>query len=136
MEELYEAGRRYGIRLAQPFCDLDVLALRYRARPEDLDRGGRPKGIVREAVGRRFPLQGLIHERAATGRNLFTELVSRDVAPRLLHSVGVAALGELGIVDPARFEAAVARGAGSRDQRSASRIWDTLILERWGRAHS
>ena len=56
MEEIYEAARRSGVRLVHPFCDLDVLALRYRARTQRSRPWRPPEG--HRAGGTRAPLPG------------------------------------------------------------------------------
>jgi hypothetical protein len=135
MEEIYEAARRSGVKLAHPFCDLDLLALRYRARTEDLDRDGRPKGIVREALERRFPSGSLTTERRGVVSKLFAELVTRE-APQLLRRLGgITALADLGVVDPSAFEQASGGSSGKAARDHASVVWDALILEAWLRKH-
>jgi asparagine synthase (glutamine-hydrolysing) len=136
MEEIFEAARRSGIRLVHPFCDLDLIALRYRVRPEDLNRGGRPKGIVREALDRRFPVCGSATQKKVAAANFFVDLVCRE-GPLLLKRLGrMTALAELGVVDPVRFETDFDQMAGNRDPRHVARIWDVLTLESWLRSHA
>jgi hypothetical protein len=136
MEEIFEAARRSGVRLAHPFCDLDLIALRYRARPEDLNRGGRPKGIVREALDRRFPNCVLAPQRQVAAADFFADLVCRE-GPLVLKRLGrMTALAELGVVDPVQFETDFDQIAGNRDPRHVARVWDVLILESWLRSHA
>jgi asparagine synthetase B (glutamine-hydrolysing) len=131
MEEIYEAARRSGVRLVHPFCDLDLLALRYRARSEDLNLDGRPKGIVREAVERRYPGKDLTVEARTIGGNVFVDGVGRE-GPRLLRTLGgIIALADLGVVEPSVFEQETAAPARRADPHDAARIWDALVLEAW-----
>jgi asparagine synthase (glutamine-hydrolysing) len=135
MEELFEAARRSGIRLVHPFFDQDLIALRYRALPEDLDRGGRPKGIVREALDRRFPVCGSTTQKKVAVANVFADLMCRE-GPLALKQLGrITALAEFGVVDPVRFEIDFDQIVENRDPRHVARVWDVLILESWLRSH-
>jgi asparagine synthase (glutamine-hydrolysing) len=135
MEELFEASRRSGVSLVHPFFDTDVLALRYRIRPEDLNRGGRPKGLLREVLDGRFPDGGLGAEKTEAVSYFWEDLVSRP-GPLVRKRLGrMTALSELGIVDPVGFEADLDQMAGNRDPRHITRIWNVLNLETWLRSH-
>jgi Asparagine synthase/Glutamine amidotransferase domain len=136
MEEIFEAARRSGIRLVHPFCDLDLIALRYQARPEDLNRGGRPKAIVREALDHRSPVCASATQKKVAAANFFSDLLRRE-GPRVLKRLGrMTALAELGVVDPILFETDFDQMARNRDPRHFARIWDVLTLESWLRSHA
>jgi asparagine synthetase B (glutamine-hydrolysing) len=134
MEELFEAGRRAGLTMGHPFCDADLLALRYRIRPEDLDRDGRSKYLIREAIERFSPDLAPPARRAPY--HFFPQLVFAEAA-QLHRQLGPpAALGALGVVDPQGFTADFERVVSNRDTRRVDMIWDVLSTESWLRTHN
>jgi asparagine synthase (glutamine-hydrolysing) len=135
MEELYDAGRRTGVRFAHPLFDVDVLRLRYRLDPQDLSPGGRPKGLIREVLERRFPSapQPTKHGRST---NVFIGRLI-DERKAIIGSVGPpVALGDLGVVDPVRFVQDFEHLDDPGNHRHASRYWDALVLESWLRSRA
>jgi Asparagine synthase len=77
LEELFEQGRRLGLRVLQPFWDAALVEFLYRMPPKFLNRGSRSKGLVRETVARLFPRLGFETQRKVTasrfGRSLIVE---------------------------------------------------------------
>jgi asparagine synthetase B (glutamine-hydrolysing) len=135
MEETFEAGLRTGAAVLQPYWDPDLLNLLYRVRPEDLNRGGRSKGLVRETLDSRFPDCGFRGQRKVVALHFFQELVLHQAAKARARLGPVTALADLGIVDPIRLEANLDRIVEKRDLRQTHRIWDTLLMEMWLRSH-
>jgi asparagine synthase (glutamine-hydrolysing) len=134
MEETFESGIRTGARIRQPFWDADLLALLYRIHPDELNRGGRSKGLVREALDRRFPDCGFKSQRKVVSTHFFQNLVARGAASARRQVGPATALAELGIVDPARLEADFDRILRTRDRWQTHRIWDILLMETWLRS--
>jgi asparagine synthase (glutamine-hydrolysing) len=134
MEETFESGIRTGARIRQPFWDADLLALLYRIHPDELNRGGRSKGLVREALDRRFPECGFRSQRKVVATHFFQDLVLREAASARKHVGPLTALAELGIVDPTRLEADFDRIVRTRDRWQTQRIWDILLMETWLRS--
>src|SRR5207302_7862470 len=54
LEEIFESGRRVGLRVLQPFWDAELVQLLSRIPPRRLNLGGRSKGLVRTALNQRF----------------------------------------------------------------------------------
>lgn len=134
MEETFESGLRTGARIRQLYWDADLLSLLYRVHPEDLNRGGRSKGLVREALDRRFPECGFRSQRKVIAIHFFQDLVLQQAARARKRLGPVTALAELGIVDRTRLEADLDRIMSTRDRWHTQRIWDILVMETWLRS--
>jgi asparagine synthetase B (glutamine-hydrolysing) len=76
-DEIAEQGRRTGTLLRQPFFDPDLVSFLSRVRPEQLARGGRSKGLVRDEVARRCPGLGFESQRKIPATGLFLERMQR-----------------------------------------------------------
>jgi asparagine synthase (glutamine-hydrolysing) len=134
MEEWFEYSSRVGAVVRMPYWDVDLLELLYRAHPEDLNRGGRSKGLVRDILERRFPDCGFKSQQKVIGTHLLHDLILHE-APRARKRVGpITALQELGIVDGPRFDAAADRTISARDRWRTQKVWDILLMETWVRA--
>ncbi len=99
LEESFHQGHRLGMRILQPYWDAQLVAFLYRVPPKLLNRGGRSKGLVRDAVARRFPGLGFERQRkvGATG---FVRSVLRTEGVRAWESLGGAtALVDSGVVE-------------------------------------
>lgn len=136
MEEVFESGLRTGARILQPYWDADLLDLLYRVRPEDLNRGGRFKGLVREALERRFPDCGFKSQRKVVATHFFQDLVLGQGGQARKRVGRVTALADLGIVDARQLESDFDHILATADRWHAQRIWDILLMETWVRSHS
>jgi asparagine synthase (glutamine-hydrolysing) len=135
MEETFEQGRRVEASVRAPYWDADLVELLYRTPPELLNRGGRAKGLVRDALARRFPNLGFQRQRKVNSVRFATSLLFSETA-RAWASVGKAqALAEAGVVDAERVGPEIERllTAGA-DARSMQTVWDILNLEVWLRS--
>ncbi len=139
LEEMFETGRRLGLRLAQPFWDADLLALLYRTPPELLNRGGRSKGLVRDTLARRFPDLGFATHRKITGTGVAQRLYVQEGRRAWQRLGGATTLADLGVVDGKRVQRLVDDSLGlpvaPEHNVQSFTIWDILILEAWARAH-
>jgi asparagine synthetase B (glutamine-hydrolysing) len=135
MEETFEQGRRVGAALLAPYWDADLLELLYRTPPQLLNRGGRSKGLIRDALGRRFPTLGFERQRKVTALRFATSLLLSGTATAWPSLGGVPTLAEAGVVDPTGVERAVEGflTAGA-DPRSMQSVWDIVNLEVWLRS--
>jgi asparagine synthetase B (glutamine-hydrolysing) len=133
-EEQYELGKLTGVRFLHPFTDPDVVEMLYRTPPNILNEGGRTKGLVRRALGERFPGLGLERQRKVLATSFFQSIVQCE-GPALAKIAGnFPALTELGVVDGRAAAAAVrddVRASGSRLQKA----WGEINLEVWTRVH-
>jgi asparagine synthase (glutamine-hydrolysing) len=136
MEELFENGAYSGLSMRQPFWDADLLKLLYRVHPKDLNRGGYSKGLVRDALDRRFPEGGFRRQRKVAATTYLQDLVLRE-GPAASRRLGqITALGDLGVVDPVRLQAEIDRALTHGDRSQTHTIWAILILEAWARTHA
>jgi asparagine synthase (glutamine-hydrolysing) len=133
-EETFEQSRRLGLRMLQPFWDVDVVEFLTRTPPEVLNRGGRSKGIVRETVAKRFPDLGFERQRKVIALDFSRSLFVEEGGRAWRASGGVPALAEAGIVDPDRANRAVEASLRDPRGRDSDRIWDLLACETWLRA--
>ena len=133
-EETFEQSRRLGLRMLQPFWDVDVVEFLTRTPPELLNRGGRSKGIVRETLAKRFPDLGFERQRKVIALDFSRSLFVEEGGRAWRASGGVPALAEAGIVDPDRANRAVEASLRDPRGRDSDRIWDLLACEAWLRA--
>ena len=135
-EESELFSRRHGLKTMRPFFDVDLVELLYRTPADLLTTGGRAKGLVRDAVARRFPTLGFERQkkRAATS---FLRSLLRDQLPPIWERMGGAkTLVSLGIVDGRQVERLrKAAFSGTLDVR-LYRAWSILNLEQWVRSRS
>jgi asparagine synthase (glutamine-hydrolysing) len=134
-EETFEQGRRVGAAIRAPYWDADLVELLYRTPPELLNRGGRAKALVRDAVARRFPDLGFQRQRKVTSLRFATSLLFSEAAASWASVGGAPALAEAGVVDAKGIEPAVEGflTAGT-DARRMHTLWDILNLEMWLRS--
>lgn len=137
-EEDFVAGRRVGLPLgfAHPYWDADLLAHLARTSPWALLDGGREKGLVRQAVHRRFPGVGFLAHRKVTAAGFFTRVVSQEGPGMLRELGGMRALADLGIAERRSLDAVVADGIASGQLAGAGRAWEIMNVETWLRARS
>jgi asparagine synthase (glutamine-hydrolysing) len=139
LEEMFETGRRLGLRLAPPFWDADLLTFLYRTPPDLLNRGGRSKGLVRGMLAHRFPNLGFETHRKVTGNTTARTMYVQEGRPAWRRLKGATALDELGIVDGQRVhrlvEDVLTRPGAPEKNLYSYRVWDILTLEAWARTH-
>ncbi len=134
-EEAFELGRRLGMRVLQPFWDVDVLNLLYRTRPERLQRGGWSKAPAREALNRRCPHAGFATQVKVGALHFFQRTIVRDAAACWQRLGGTPALARLGVVDASALAARLAPTLAGSDPRGAYQLWNVLRLETWAQTH-
>jgi len=133
MEEVFENGRSMDMRVLMPYWDPDLIDLLYRVPPDLLNHGDRAKALVRETLAKRFSGLGLDRQKKVIASRYFTAVMLGQ-GSRIWDRIGGAqALGELGVVDPARLDEFARRAFGSNDVRLANRIWNLLNFESWVR---
>ena len=134
-DELAEQGRRTGTLLRQPFFDPDLVSFLSRVRPEQLVRGGRSKGLVRDEVARRCPGLGFESQRKIPATGLFLERMQRGAGSIWRRLGGPRVLGEMGVVDTDEVKCVAERiEGGTADVRALQRWFSLLSLEVWARA--
>ncbi|HET7457344.1 MAG TPA: asparagine synthase-related protein [Gemmatimonadaceae bacterium] len=136
VEETYDAGRRLGQRKLSPYWDADLVELLFRIPPDVLNRGGRSKGLVRQAMARRFPHLGFASQKKVVAVNYFASVVQREWQGGWDRLGGVPTLARLGIVDPAKLESRFKHLLATQQTRKFFNMWDTINLEVWARERS
>jgi asparagine synthetase B (glutamine-hydrolysing) len=136
LEEMFEVYQKAGVRMLQPFCDTDLVDMLYRTPPFLLIQDGRSKGLVRSTMARRFPNLGFGQQRKVEATSFYASLVYKDGRNIWEQLHGAKALSDLGIVDEAILNSTIETLlARRRDGSAAHRVWSTLNLETWARAH-
>ena len=131
VEETYEAGRRLGVRVLQPFWDPDLIRFLVRVPPELLNRGGRSKGVVREMLTRRFPEVGFDRHKKVVATN-YSSSVMLEGGRRAWQELGGAReLARLDVVDAKALHSSAMHTFAARDEREVHRLWYVLSLEAW-----
>jgi asparagine synthase (glutamine-hydrolysing) len=126
LEESFELGRSVGVRLLQPFWDVDLVTFLYRTPPEFLEWNGRTKGPIRRLVAERLPGLGFESQRKVTIGTVWRDMMTAEVPYAWQKMGGLAALPALGLVDMAALE----RAMGGRSW-NAFRLTGTLNVEAW-----
>jgi asparagine synthase len=136
MEEAFAQGNRVGVSLRAPYWDADLLEFLCLTPPALLNRGGRAKGLVRDAVASRFPGLGFQQQRKVSSLRFAMSIFSSELPGAWVSLGGPRVLAEAGIVDSeavqALADASLTPGAAARSMQS---IWDILNLEVWLRSH-
>lgn len=133
MEEFFEAGKRCGAEIVQPFWDQDLLELLFRTRPEMLSKGGRSKGLVRDTLEARFPNRGFGEQRKLSATPYFGRLLLTEGAAERARFGRLEALGDLGVVDAVAADREFDRVILEQDRAQAWWIWFILSFEAWAR---
>lgn len=132
-EEDYAIGRRLGLWFAHPYWDPDLVSFLCRVPPRLLLAGGREKGLVRQAVARRFPGLAFERQRKVSASDFFYATL-RSEAPAARRRLGaLASLIALGIVDERRIEAVMSERMASQEIRQQHFVWELLVMEAWAR---
>jgi asparagine synthetase B (glutamine-hydrolysing) len=133
VEEIFESGRRLGMRQFDIYWDADLIEFLYRVPPHLLNRGGRSKGLVRADLARRFPGLGFDRQKKLLSRDFFAETLFDQSAAAWRGLGGAKALADLGVVEPRGLARFVAEVTASRDKRHIDDLWRVLSLESWVR---
>lgn len=136
LEEHFEFGRRLGVAVAHPYLDTDLVELLYGLSPAALTRGGRTKGLVRQAIATRFPGLGFERQKKVDATNFFRTLLVREGTQAWRKAGAPIALATLGIVDDQQLTARIASllTGKAADQKQDHLIWGALNLESWVRS--
>lgn len=135
-ETVFEEGRRLGAILLSPFLDSRMVDFLARTPPELLNRGGRSKGLVRDALNKQFPELGFERQKKV-GFGAFHETsVFQGVFSSWQELGSAKALGSLGIVSESGVaDAAQQLADGDKGQMLPWQMHYLLFLESWTRRH-
>jgi hypothetical protein len=127
LEEQYDMGRRAGVWFQHPYWDADLIDMLYKTTPDDLNAGGRSKGLVRGTLARRFPALGLQRRRKVGAGTFYRSLLAAQgpaVAAR-----DYPALASLGVIDERAAKAGIQQVFA--ENRELYRAWELVNLETW-----
>jgi hypothetical protein len=133
IEEIFESGRRWGMRQFDIYWDADLIEFLYRVPPHLLNRGGRSKGLVREDLAGRFPGLGFDRQKKLLSRDFFADTLFDQSAAAWRSLGGATALADLGVVEPRGLERFVADVVATRNKGHIDDLWRILSLESWVR---
>jgi asparagine synthase (glutamine-hydrolysing) len=132
-EERYEMGKQSGVRFLHPLSDPDLVEMLYRTPPRVLNDGGRSKGLIRQALARRFPGLGLERQRKVVSTPFFQSLLLREASTLADAAGDFPALSALGIVDGRRMRTEVVERF-KQGGKESNRVWEAINLEMWVQA--
>lgn len=133
-EEDYNVGRRLGLSFRHPYWDPDLVTFLCRVPPRLLLEGGREKGLVRQAVARRFPDLAFERQRKVSAGSFFYRTLQAQAPAARRHLGALVALDQLGLVDAQRIDATMSVALNSGDNRRQHAVWELLMLETWLRS--
>jgi len=134
MEELFENGKRLGLRFLHPYFDRDLVELLYRTPPALLNRGGLTKGLVRQTVAKRFPGLGFDQQKKVQLTKFFPSVIRAEGAEVWKRLGGAKALIALGLAEPQQVDSWVSTVFQSDHHPKAFRVWQMMSMESWLRA--
>jgi asparagine synthase (glutamine-hydrolysing) len=134
IEEIFESARICGAPLFAPFLDSELVEFLYRVPPELLSAGERTKGLVRNALSRRFPDLGFERQLKVAATPYFRSLVAEQGPAALAEAGGLPTLSEVGLVAPGAGSAII-RAIADRPRHETARLWFALSVEQWVQSH-
>jgi asparagine synthase (glutamine-hydrolysing) len=133
-EEHFEFGQRVGATMAHPYLDADLVQLLYGVSPLALTSGGRTKGLVRDAVARRFPDLGFEGHKKVNANSFYRNVLEREGPLAWEKADDVRALADLGLIEPRVFGSVIADLFAGRRPHDNYLVWNVLNLNAWVRA--
>ncbi len=135
-EEMFSSAGRWGLRLAHPYWDSELVERLCRTRPGDLNRGGRGKSPARAYLEEKLSGFGFGRQRKLLANNFYSTVVSEQGRPVWRALDGGRALAELGIVEPRRLQSHLETllAGGTRHAADVFGIWSLISAAAWARA--
>jgi asparagine synthase (glutamine-hydrolysing) len=134
MEEWFEDGRRWGVRVLEPLLDPDLAEFLYHVPPRVLIRGGQPKWLARATLTRRLPSLVRDWPKPVFADTFWLSVIAAEGPVAWRRLGGVPRLAELGVVDPNEFAFAVENAFSSGNFFKTTQVWSAWMLEVWLRA--
>lgn len=135
-EEVFENGRRLGVRFLAPYMDGELVEMLYRTPPQLLNRGGMSKGLVRETVATRFPGLGFERQKKIDLIKFFPSIIRAEGPAVWRRMDGAKTLVAMGLANRQRLDSWVRAALRSDDHPTAFRLWLVMSMESWLRARS
>ncbi len=134
MEQLFEAWQRMGVPILHPYFDPELIQLLLRVSPEILQKGGMEKGLVRDAVSRRFPDLKFEKQKKVTAMGYWQSILRGEGRQVWKETGGPSTLINLGIVNGKVIGPVIEQAFESPSPFLNGKIWDLLCLEAWVRS--
>ena len=133
MEQLFEAWQRMEVPILHPYFDPELIQLLLRMSPEILQKGGMEKGLVRDAVSRRFPDLKFEKQKKVTAMGYWQSILRGEGRQVWKETGGPSTLIDLGIVNGKVIGPVIDQAFESPSAFLNGKIWDLLCLEAWVR---
>jgi hypothetical protein len=134
LEEDFETGKLLGFKLLHPFWDVDLIQFLCRIPPRLLLKGGRDKGIVRQAIAKRFPDLGFERQQKVIAGSFIKNTLNFEGMEAFKRIGGLQYLIKFGIIQEIS-EQFIAELLADKDLNENHRVWELLTLEAWLRSH-
>lgn len=134
LEEDFEVGKLFGIKLLHPYWDADLIQFLCRIPPHLLLKGGRDKGIVRQAIANRFPNVDFERQRKIIAGGFIKNTLNFQGMAAFERIGGLQYLTKLGIIRPVD-ENFISNLLANPDLNESIRVWELLTLEAWLKSH-
>lgn len=131
METEFESWPKIGMPILYPYFDSDLIELLLRITPELLQRAGMEKGIVRDAVARRFPDLRFDRQKKVTAIRYFQSLIREEGPVAWDRLGGIDSLIRYGIVNRNAVESIREGGFIGQNPSLNHGIWNLISMEAW-----
>jgi asparagine synthase (glutamine-hydrolysing) len=131
LEQQFEAGEKTAVPVLQPFYDSDLIELLLRISPEVLQQGGMEKGLVRNAVARRFPDLKFERKKKISALGYWQSMIHHEAPDAWKRIGGASTLIKMGIIDKTAVESVVQEAFTSNSAFKSYPVWDLLCTETW-----
>jgi asparagine synthetase B (glutamine-hydrolysing) len=131
LEQQFEAAEKTALPVLHPYYDADLIELLLRISPEVLQQGGMEKGLVRNAVARRFPDLQFQRKKKVSALGYWQSMIHGEAPAAWKRLGGASTLINMGIVDKAVVEPVIQEGFTSDSAFKSYPVWDVLCTETW-----
>lgn len=134
LEEEFEVGRRLGMQVLHPYWDANLIEFLCKIPPEHFMQGGREKGLVRQAVARRFPGLGFERQRKVSASNFYVEILLKEGKNAWQILDGLETLTKIGVISKQFENSLLNTCLSSHDLHVIHKLWEFINLEAWVRS--
>jgi len=134
MDYFYRQGKRSGIQVMHPFWDADFVDLLYRVHPDNLICDGRSKGLIRNAVARRFPSLKFERQKKVVSTQFYRDSIIQNIGSVDKDTLELEALAELKVVNRELAKKFISNLSSSSDPRAPHLAFTLLNFETWARS--
>ena len=131
LEQQFEAAEKTAVPVLQPYYDADLIELLLRISPEVLQQGGMEKGLVRNAVARRFPDLKFQRKKKISALGYWQSMIHGEAPAAWKRIGGASTLIKMGIINKAVVESVVQEAFTSNSAFKSYPVWDLLCTETW-----